>query len=53
MLFIGNKADNITPLQSTMQNAEGFENASVLISDSFGVSDDVLGTSFEKYIDCG
>jgi hypothetical protein len=35
-----------------MKNAEGFENASVLISDSFGVSDDGLGTSFEKYIDC-
>ncbi|KFY96087.1 hypothetical protein V498_02908 [Pseudogymnoascus sp. VKM F-4517 (FW-2822)] len=36
ILFIGNVADNATPLRSAYLNAEGFTNASVLVSDSFG-----------------
>ncbi|KFY37283.1 hypothetical protein V494_04825 [Pseudogymnoascus sp. VKM F-4513 (FW-928)] len=36
ILFIGNVADNTTPLRSAYINAEGFTNASVLVSDSFG-----------------
>ncbi|KFZ02270.1 hypothetical protein V500_00266 [Pseudogymnoascus sp. VKM F-4518 (FW-2643)] len=36
ILFIGNVADNTTPLRSAYLNAEGFVNASVLVSDSFG-----------------
>lgn len=44
ILFIGNKADNVTPVKNSIQNAEGFENATVLILDSAGVSDDALIT---------
>ncbi|KFY31230.1 hypothetical protein V493_01285 [Pseudogymnoascus sp. VKM F-4281 (FW-2241)] len=36
ILFVGNVADNTTPLRSAYLNAEGFANASVLISESFG-----------------
>ncbi|OBT56517.1 hypothetical protein VE04_04263 [Pseudogymnoascus sp. 24MN13] len=36
ILFIGNVADNTTPLRSAYLDAEGFANASVLVSDSFG-----------------
>jgi hypothetical protein len=38
ILFIGNVADNTTPLRNAFLNAEGFANASVLVSDSYGVS---------------
>jgi hypothetical protein len=38
ILFIANKADNVTPLRSARNNAKGFKNSVVLIQDSYGVS---------------
>jgi hypothetical protein len=38
MLFIANKADNVTPLRSALKNAEGFKGSVVLVQNSYGVS---------------
>jgi hypothetical protein len=36
ILFIANKADNVTPLRSAQQNAKGFPGSGVLVSNSYG-----------------
>jgi hypothetical protein len=38
ILFVGNMADNITPLLSAYQNAKGFPDSVVLKQNSYGVS---------------
>lgn len=38
ILYIGNMADNITPLVSARNNSAGFEDSVVLIQNSYGVS---------------
>jgi hypothetical protein len=38
ILFIANKADNVTPYRSAVQNARGFKDSVVLVQDSYGVS---------------
>lgn len=38
ILFISNKADNVTPLRSAIQNAKGFRDSVILVQDSYGVS---------------
>lgn len=42
ILFVGNTADNITPLRNAYQNAEGFPGSVVLKQNSYGVSDFIL-----------
>ncbi|KFY02207.1 hypothetical protein O988_02320 [Pseudogymnoascus sp. VKM F-3808] len=58
ILFIGNTADNTTPLRSAYVNAERFNNASVLISDSFGhttlsASSTCIADYIKKYFQTG
>ena len=38
ILFIANKADNVTPFRSARNNAKGFNDSAILVQKSYGVS---------------